>query len=458
MNIIILGAGQVGSSVAENLASEANDITLVDMNVSLLRELSDRLDIQTVVGHASHPDVLKQAGISDADMLVAVTNSDETNIVACQVAHSLFHTPTKIARVRSHEYLKYKELFNKDHLPIDVLISPEQLISEHIQRLIEYPGALQVLDFADGRARLVGLKAYYGGPLVGHEIADLRKHMPGVDSRVAAIFRRGKGIVPDGHQVIEADDEVFFIAATKDIRAVMSEMRKLDKPIKRIMLAGGGNIGKQLAQALESRYSVKVLERNKQRANELSRDLNKTIVLLGDAADEDLLLEENIDQMDVFCALTNDDEANILSSMLIKRLGTRKVMSLINRHAYVDLMESQGSIDVAISPQQITISGLLAHVRRGDVVAVHSLRRGAAEAIEAIAHGDTANSKVVGKTVEQISLPEGTTIGAIIRGEEVIMAHHDIVIQNEDHLILFLLDKSKFNAVEKLFQVGVTFF
>ncbi len=458
MNIIILGAGQVGSSVAENLSSEANDITLVDMNVTLLDELSDRLDIQTVVGHASHPDVLKQAGISDADMLVAVTNSDETNIVACQVAHSLFHTPTKIARVRSQAYLKYKELFNKSVLPIDVLISPEQLISEHIQRLIEYPGALQVLDFAGGRAQLVGVKAYYGGPLVGHEIADLRKHMPGIDARVAAIFRNGKGIVPDGKQVIEADDEVFFVAAKKDIRAVMSELRKLDKPIKRIMLAGGGNIGKQLAQSLENKYNVKILERNKQRAEQLSCDLNKTIVLLGDAADEDLLLEENIDQMDVFCALTNDDEANILSSMLIKRLGTRKVMSLINRHAYVDLMESQGSIDVAISPQQITISGLLAHVRRGDVVAVHSLRRGAAEAIEAIAHGDSANSKVVGKTVEQINLPEGTTIGAVIRGEEVIMAHHDIVIQNEDHLILFLLDKKKFNAVEKLFQVGVTFF
>lgn len=458
MNIIILGAGQVGSSVAENLSSEANDITLVDLDVTLLGELSDRLDIQTVVGHASHPDVLKQAGISDADMLVAVTNSDETNIVACQVAHSLFHTPTKIARVRSQAYLKYKELFNKSALPIDVLISPEQLISEHIQRLIEYPGALQVLDFAGGRAQLVGVKAYYGGPLVGHEIADLRKHMPGIDSRVAAIFRNGKGIVPDGKQVIEADDEVFFVAAKKDIRAVMSELRKLDKPIKRIMLAGGGNIGKQLAQSLENKYNVKILERNKQRAEELSCDLNKTIVLLGDAADEDLLLEENIDQMDVFCALTNDDEANILSSMLIKRLGTRKVMSLINRHAYVDLMESQGSIDVAISPQQITISGLLAHVRRGDVVAVHSLRRGAAEAIEAIAHGDSANSKVVGKTVEQINLPAGTTIGAVIRGEEVIMAHHDIVIKNEDHLILFLLDKKKFNAVEKLFQVGVTFF
>ena len=458
MNILILGAGQVGSSVAENLASESNDITLIDSNAVLLNDLSERLDIQTVVGHASHPDTLIKAGISDADMLVAVTNSDETNIVACQIAHSLFHTPTKIARVRSQEYLKYKELFNDNDLPIDVLISPEQLVAEHIQRLIEYPGALQVLDFAGGRARLVGVKAYYGGPLVGHEIADLRKHMPGIDARVAAIFRRGKGIVPDGHQVIEADDEVFFIAARKDIRAVMSELRKLDKPIKCIMLAGGGNIGKRLAQSLENKYSVKILEHNTERAKELSCDLSKTIVLFGDTADEDLLLEENVDQMDVFCALTNDDEANILSSMLVKRLGARKVMSLINRHAYVDLMESEGTIDVAISPQQITISGLLAHVRRGDVVAVHSLRRGAAEAIEAIAHGNSENSKVVGKTVEQIKLPKGTTIGAIIRGEEVIMAHHDIKIENEDHVILFLLDKSKFNAVEKLFQVAVSFF
>ena len=457
MNIIILGAGQVGSSVAQNLSSEANDITLVDINVSLLEELSDRLDIQTVVGHASHPDVLKKAGISDADMLVAVTNSDETNIVACQIAHSLFHTPTKIARVRSQEYLKYPELFNNKILPIDVLISPEQLIAEHIQRLIEYPGALQVMDFAGGRARLVGVKAYYGGPLVGHEISDLRKHMPGIDSRVAAIFRHGRGIVPNGNQVIEADDEVFFIAAKKDIRAVMSELRNLDKPIKRIMLAGGGNIGKRLAEALENKYNVKIIERDKRRAKDLSCELNKTIVLLGDTADEDLLQEENIDQMDVFCALTNDDEANILSSMLAKRLGARKVMSLINRHAYVDLMESDGAIDVAISPQQITISGLLAHVRRGDVVSVHSLRRGAAEAIEAIAHGDSENSKVVGKTVEQVGLPEGTTIGAIIRGEEVIMAHHDVLIENDDHLILFLLDKNKFNAVEKLFQVAVTF-
>lgn len=457
MKILILGAGQVGSSVAANLASEANDITLVDINTDVLHDLRDRLDIQTVTGEASHPDVLTHAGIADTDMLIAVTNSDETNMVACQVAHTLFHTPTKIARVRAPEYLRYTEMFSPDAVPVDVLISPEQIISSHIERLIEYPGALQVLDFADGKVQLVGIKAYYGGPLVGHEIRTLKQHMPGIETRVAAIYRRGLAIVPEGDRVIEADDEVFFIAARKDIRSVMSEMRRLDKPFKRIILAGGGNIGTRLAAALEHNFQVKVIESSPSRARYLSRELDKAVVLLGDSADENLLMEENIDQMDVFCSVTNDDEANILSSMLAKRLGTRKVMSLINRPAYVDLMENQENIDVAISPQQITIGALLAHVRRGDVVAVHSLRRGAAEAIEAIAHGDKNTSKVIGRRIDEIDLPDGTTIGAIVRGEQVLMAHHDSMIEPEDHLILFLLDKKKFPAVEKLFQVGVTF-
>ena len=447
----------MGSSVAANLASEANDITLVDSKVELLDDLRDRLDIQTVCGHASSPRVLEKAGIQDADMLIAVTNSDETNMVACQIAHTLFHTPTKIARVRSASYLQHRELFGNDAVPVDVLISPEQIISSYVHRLIEYPGALQVLDFAEGKVQLVGVKAYYGGPLVGHAISTLREHMPGTDIRVAAIYRRGHGIVPTGDRVIEADDEVFFIAARKDIRAVMSELRKQESPFKRIMLAGGGNIGMRLAQALEGKYQVKLLEHSKNRAQFLSRELNSAIVLLGDSADKDLLLEENIDQMDVFCSLTNDDEANILSAMLAKELGARKVMSLINRPAYVDLIENQESIDVAISPQQVTIGALLTHVRRGDVVAVHALRRGAAEAIEAVAHGDSKTSKVVGRRIDQIELPEGATIGAIVRGDEVLMAHHDIVIESEDHLILFLLNKKKIHEVEKLFQVGITF-
>lgn len=456
MKIIILGAGQVGSSVAAALVSEANDITVVDSESQCLQTLQDRLDLRTVVGHASHPDVLKRAGAEDADMILAVTNSDETNMVACQVAYTLFHTPTKIARVRAREYLNHPHLFTQEAMPVDVLISPEQVVIDYVQRLIEHPGALQVLDFASGRVQLVAVKAYYGGPLVGHELSELRTHMPGVDTRVAAIFRRGKPIIPEGSTVIEADDEVFFIAARKHIRLVMSELRKLDKSTKRIVIAGGGNIGRGLAKALEGDYQVKLIDHNSGRSRQIAEELTKTIVLLGDAADGELLLEENIENTDVFCAVTNDDEANILSAMLAKRLGARKVMSLINRAAYVDLVES-GDIDIAISPQQATIGGLLAHVRRGDVVVVHSLRRGAAEAIEAVAHGDSATSKVVGRAIQDIKLPLGANIGAIVRKDEVLIAHRNTVIESEDHVILFLVDKRRIAEVERLFQVGITF-
>lgn len=456
MKIIILGAGQVGSSLAENLTTEANDITLVDHNPDLLRALQDHLDIRTVQGEASYPEVLRRAGADDADMIIAVTDSDETNMIACQVAYTIFHTPTKIARVRAIEYLNHPQLFAQEALPIDVLISPEQLITDNIRRLIETPGALQVLDFADGQVQLVGVKAYYGGPLVGNELRRLREHMPNIDTRVAAIYRRNRAILPEGTTVIEADDEVFFIAAKKDIRAVMGELRRLDNPYKRIIVAGGGNIGRRVAKTLERNYQVKLIDHNAARTQVLSSELESTIVLYGDAADQDLLLEENIENTDVYCALTNDDEANILSSMLAKRLGARKVMTLINRAAYVDLVQS-GDIDIAISPQQVTIGSLLTHVRRGDVVRVHSLRRGAAEAIEAVAHGDANSSKVVGRRIEQLTLPPGTTIGAVVRGDKVIIAHHDTVIESEDHVILFVVDKKYIVDVEKLFQVGFTF-
>jgi trk system potassium uptake protein TrkA len=456
MKIIILGASQVGMTVADNLASEANDITIVDLDAARLRSLQDHLDIRTIVGHASHPDVLRRAGAEDADLVLAVTNSDETNMIACQVAYTLFHTPTKIARVRSAAYLNQPELFCQEALPVDVLISPEQLVTDSIQRLIETPGALQVLDFANGRVRLVAVKAFYGGPLVGHALRELPQRMPGIDTRVAAVFRHGRAIVPEGDTVIEADDEVFFIAASEHIYKVMGELRKLDKPVRRVILAGGGNIGRRLARGLEANYNVKLIERDMEGARALSEALDRTIVLQGDAADEDLLREENIDTTDVFCAVTNDDQINILSAMLAKRMGARKVMALINRSAYVDLVQS-GIIDIAISPQQTTISSLLAHVRRGDVVVAHSLRRGAAEAIEAVAHGDKRTSKVVGRSVDQIKLPPGTTIDAVVRGEQVIIAHHDTRIEADDHVILFLIDKKYVTDVEKIFQVGVTF-
>ena len=350
MKIIILGAGQVGGTLAEHLASEANDITVVDTDGDRLRDLGDRLDIRTVQGRGSLPTVLRQAGADDADMLVAVTNSDETNMVACQVAYSLFHTPTKIARVRESAYLTREELFDNDHIPVDVLISPEQVVTNYIKRLIEHPGSLQVIDFAEGKAQLVAVKAYYGGPLVGQQLRQIRAHMPNVDTRVAAIFRRDRPITPRGDTVIEADDEVFFIAAKKDIRAVMGELRRIDETNKRVVIAGGGQIGERLAEAIESRYQVKIIEMSAARCRHLSDTLESTVVLQGSASDKDLMLEENIADADIFLALTNDDEANIMSSLLAKRLGAGKVMTIINNPAYVDLVQG-GEIDIAISPQ-----------------------------------------------------------------------------------------------------------
>ncbi|MCP4789017.1 MAG: Trk system potassium transporter TrkA [Gammaproteobacteria bacterium] len=460
MKIIILGAGQVGKTLAENLAIDGNDITMVDQNKAALKDLQDRLDIRTIAGPASLPSILEAAGVEDADMLVAVTNTDEVNMVACQIAKHVYLTPTTISRIRSHQYLHHRgALFKteKGAFPIDVIISPEKLVTKHVQRLIENPSALQVLDFAEGRVQLVAVKARIGGPLVGQPIANLRQHMPNIDTRVAAIFRKDRAIVPEGDTEIHVDDEVFFIAAKRDIRAVMSELRRLEKPYKKIMIAGGGNIGARLASNLAKDFRVKIIERGLARCEQLADSLDDVIVLHGSASDQDLLIEENIEATDVFCALTNDDEANIMASMLAKRLGVRNVMTLISNPAYVDLIED-GTIDIAISPQQATVSSLLTHVRRGDIVNVHSLRRGAAEAIEVIAHGDLKTSQVVGRRLEQIALPEGTSFGALVRGDKVIMAHHDTVIENDDHVILFLTDRRMINDVERLFAVALTFF
>ena len=457
MQIIILGANQVGSTLAETLANEANDITVVDTDAEKLRELKDHIDIGTITGEASHPDVLERAGGEDADMIIAVTESDEINMVACRVAYSLFQTPKKICRIRSSSYLVSDKLFGKNGIAVDVVISPELIVSSYISSLIDLPGSLQVLDFADGKVQLVAVKAYYGGPLVGQEIRFLRQHMPSVETRVAAIFRKDRPITPEGSTVIEADDEVFFVAAKNNIRACMGELRRLDRPYKRIIIAGGGNIGLRLAENIEQRYQVKIIERDLKRCAFLSEYLDKAIVLNGESSHQELLLDENIEDTDVFIALTDDDEANIMSSLLAKRLGAKKVMATINNPAYVDLVQG-GEIDIAISPQQATIGSLLTHVRRGDVVKVHSLRRGAAEAMEAIAHGDKASSKVVGRAIEDIDLPAGTTIGAIVRNDEVLIAHDDTVVESDDHVILFLVDRKKIREVERLFQVGFSFF
>ena len=485
MKIIILGAGQVGSSIAEILVSEANDITIIDVDSKRLGQLQDRFDLRTIVGNASHPSVLVSADAHDADMILAVTGYDETNLVACKLAATLFNTPTKIARIRSAEYLAHPEIFSTYNFCVDFAICPEQILTEYIKKLIEFPEALQVLEFAAGRVRLVAVRALQGGALVGQKLQQLRKHVPDVDTRVAAIFRRDRPIFPEGDTIIEDEDEIFFIAAAEDIRTVMRELRNMDKPVKHVMIAGGGRIGKRLGEALEGNYQVRIIEHNYQVSERLAGELNNVLVLHGDATDEALLESENIGEMDMFCALTNDDENNIMSALLAKRMGAHKVIALINRSAYVDLL--QGSrIDIAISPAQITIGSLLAYVRHGDVAAVHSLRRGAAEALELVAHGDANSSNVVGRKIENIKLPAGATIGAIVRGLpksegmfgenlivdiveqrdrlrkpldniKVIIAHHNTVIEQEDHVILFVINRKTIREVEKLFQVNVRF-
>ena len=458
MKIIILGAGQVGSSIAEILSRENNDISLVDHDRALLNRLQDRMDIRTVEGHASSPNVLAQAGAEDVDLLLAVTHSDEVNMIACQVAHTVFKIPTKMARVRSSDYLLHEALFCDQSLPIDSIISPEQIVTNQIQRVIEYPGALQVIDFAGGKIHLVGLRAFYGGALVGQQLRELKHHLPSVNTRVAAIYRQDRAIIPTGRTVIEPDDEVFFISTREDIRKVMLELRSIEEVGKRVILAGAGNIGLQLARSLErSSYQVKLIERNPERAQLASEKLENTVVLHGDAADEELLRQENIDGTEVFCSLTNADEANILSAMLAKRLGARRTMAIVNRSAYVDLIESS-VLDIAISPRMSTVSALLSKVRRGDVVAAHSLRRGVAEAIEAVAHGDKKQSKLVGRRLEEIKLPTGATIGAILREDELVQLDKEVVVEEFDHIIIFVIDKKQIPEVEKLFQVSATFF
>jgi trk system potassium uptake protein TrkA len=440
MNILILGAGQVGSSAAYDLSrSEANEVTVVDVNGDRLRELQDRLDIRTVQGHAAHPQVLTQAGGDDADVVIALTDSDETNMLACQVAYTLFRTPTKIARIRSVEFTSFGKLFSSDAIPVDEIISPEQLVTEYIERL-------------------AGVVAHRGGLLVGQELRQLRRHIPHTDARVAAIYRRRadgsrENIKPEGDTVIRENDIVFFIAARKDIRVMMSELRKLEHPIRKVIIAGGGNIGFQLAKRLENTNQVKLIERDRDRARFIAERLSKTIVLPADATDEELMAEENIESTDVFCAVTNAEEANILSALLAKRMGAKKVIALVNRPSYTDIVERQ-NIDIAVSPQQITLGALLTKVRRGDVVRVHSLRQGTAEALETVAHGSPETSRVVGRTVEDIPLPGGTTIAALVREGNVIMAHHDQTIEAGDHVILFLTetDEKHIRALEKLFQ------
>ncbi|MDC0072154.1 Trk system potassium transporter TrkA [Gammaproteobacteria bacterium] len=453
MKIVILGAGAVGSTLAA-LLSEENDIVIVDNKSFPLNRLEEEADLKTILGSCSYPNVLVKADIANADMVVAVTGSDETNIVSCMISKVLNGSIKTIARVREASYLrgKTKEAMDSGLIPVDIHVSPEQLITDQIQGLIDIPGSLQVLEFGTGQLNLVAVRAVKGGPMIGHEIGDLKDHMPKVDTRVAAIFRKGESIIPTGSTSIEADDEVFFISKKGEATNVINEMRTKEDPYKNVIIAGGGKIGSRLAKATQGNHNVKIIEADSERARIISEKLASTVVLEGSVSDKSLLHDENIENTDVFAAVTNDDEANVMSCLLAKEMGAHKVIALINNPAYVDLVQGRG-IDIAIAPSQITIGTFLAEIEGQDVVKVHSLRRGAAEAIEAIAkESPSGKESCIGKELGEISLPEGVTIGALIRGNKGKIAHDHVHLRENDHVIVFLTNKKNLKEVKSIFS------
>ena len=457
MKIIILGAGQVGASLAESLVAEEHDITVVDSTEERLNILQSKFDLRVVHGRCSYPNVLRQAGADNADMVIAVTDSDEANMIACQVAYSLFNVPKKIARIRSPHYFIRKDLFDKDHVPIDVFISPEQLITKSIGLSLSYPGALQVLDFAKSAVKMIAVKPYYGGVLVGKRLSEIPTYLPDVSLQVVAIYRNDATVPLNGETEIEIGDEVFFVTATKYVEEVINAFRRSEPPYKRIMIAGGGHIGSTLARAIEGEFQVKLIEQDRRRCDVLAEKLGQTTVLHGEATDKNLLESENIEYTDVFVTMTNDDEANIIAGLQAKRLGVRQVMVLITRTAYVDLIEG-GSINIAISPQQATVGSILTHIRKADIISVYSLRRGAAEVIEGIAHGDKSTSRLVGRQLSEVKLPSDTIWGAVVRGGEVMLPVSDPLVEEGDHVIVFVSNKKRIHDIERLFQVSATYF
>ncbi|MEE4290568.1 MAG: Trk system potassium transporter TrkA [Cycloclasticus sp.] len=452
MRIIILGAGRVGFTVASNLSNENIDITLIDKSQSVIDAACERLDVSAICGNVSHPDVLESAGIKHADIVIAATDSDETNMMACQVAHHLFKVPQKIARVRAKTFLDVQDqLFNANAIPIDVIINPENEIVQFIKSLILHPGSQQVLSFANGTLSLVETKCNQDCALIGKSLAELTQQLQGIYARIGLIYRKNEIIIPNYETIIEENDRVFFIAPSNDIQRVLSLLFNQDKAYKRLIIAGGGRIGLGLAKELENTLQVKIITKSPQKAYELSEQLDHSIVLSGDATDEAFLLDENIDRTDVFCTLTSDDETNILCSMLAKSLGAKVVMSLVDRNAYMNMVDN-GSIDNVIYPQHTTIGKILSQVRQGNISSVHSLLRGKAEALEVIIQSNEAKNTLAGKTIRDIKLPDGSLVIGLVRKNIPLPTKQDVVVNEGDHLIIFIADKSLVHQVELLFK------
>ena len=448
MKVIILGAGKVGESLARNLSQDGYDISIVDLNKNKVDELQDRLDIAAIIGHAAHPSTFKKAGADEETILLAVTNNDEVNIAACQIAKNKFSVKKTICRFKDSTYLDCLDSFGGSI--IDIPISPENEVTSHLKELIDHPGAEQIEEFADGKVKLVSVKVKKTGRLVDKALRTIEDDMPGVDSYIPTIYRKGKPFIPNGDTIVKEGDEVYFVTASENVDAVVNEMRLEQEAYSRIMIIGGGKIGFNLAKQLEDSYKVKIIEPNEERCEEISRSLEKTIVLRGKGADQELLKSENISQVDVFCSLTNDDEANIMASLLAKKLGATKTMVILNNPSYVNILP--GFVDSCIAPHRLTVSSVLQHLRESDVAQDVILKmHSGAEAIEGIVHANEYTSDYFGKPIKSLPMPEEASIGAIVRKGVVVMPSSSIELCIEDHLIIFLSNKEKVKEVEKLF-------
>lgn len=458
MKVIICGAGQVGSNIARYLASEGNHVTVIDQSPELIQRIHDTLDVQAMVGYASHPDVLEAAGAAEADMVLAVTQIDEVNMMSCQVAGSLFNVPTKIARVRSQSYLQpiWADLFSRGHLPVDVVISPEIEVARAIARRLQAPGALDMITLADGRVRAVGVLCTENCPITHTPLRQLTGLFPDLNIEVVAIIRNDKPIIPTGNDQMLPGDEVYFVCDVKHLERAMAAFGHEEEEARRIIILGGGNIGLCLALELEAKYpqvSARIIEANRTRAQFVAQKLDRTMVLHGDGLDAEILEEAGVRTSEAVVAVTNDDEGNILASLLAKRYGCQRAITLINKTTYSSLVTPLG-IDAIVSPRAITVSTILQHVRRGRIRSVHSLREGFAELIEAEA---LETSAVVNLPLKEIKLPQGVIVGAVVRGDEVIIPRPTTVIKPRDRVVI-LAAVEHVKKVEKMFAVRLEFF
>lgn len=458
MKVIVCGAGQVGFHIARQLADENNDVTVIDQSEDQIRRVSDTLDVQAMVGFASHPDVLERAAAGDTDMIIAVTQADEVNMVACQVAHSLFNVPTKIARVRHQSYLDpiWADLFSRDHLPIDVIISPEIEVARAISRRLQVPGAFDSIPLADGKVRVIGVRCNADCPVINTPLRQLTGIFPDLNIVVVGIIRDDRTIVPSAEDQMLAGDEVYFVADEDHVARAMVVFGHEETLARRVIIAGGGHIGQFLAQVIHEEHpgvTAKVIEADRRQAERAARDLVDTTVLHGDALDPEVLEEANVGVTEAIVAVTNDDETNILASLLAKRYGCKRALTLINNMNYAPLITTLG-VDAVVSPRAITVSTILQHVRRGRIRAVHTLHEGFGEIMEAEIL-DT--SRLLGLAIRDSELPHGTLVGAIVRGDEVIIPRADTRFRANDRVVMFVSAQA-IKDVEKLFAVRLEFF